>query len=130
MSMIKKIENMIFDLFNDNQIHTVEEIRVAAVERKLISSDNVSAVRNTLHKLKSNRRLESVGKGMYIIRSTGTKNAEELSVEEMFVELNKRLKNIKKLDVIRNSKEELEEGKRDAEIYNKYIKEFSKILDC
>lgn len=129
MSMVQDIENMIFDKFCDGEVHTVDEIRKTAVEMQIISSSNTSAVRNTFYKLKDDSRIEMLGKGKYIFHSNAAASDRDYTVEQAFLYLSRHLRDIKKLDVINNSKEELEKGKIEVEIYRKYIKEFSKILN-
>lgn len=130
MSMVKEITNMILDVFGDDHMHTVKEIQEAAIERKIISPENTSAVRNALFKIKNHPRVELIGRGQYIIHSDHPSHVEkEPTVDRMFARLNKRLKEIKELDVINNTREELEEGKREVEIYKRYMREFSKMLN-
>ena len=129
MSMVAEVENILFEYFADSEVHTFEEYNEMAIKLNIIKKDNTSAVRNTIYKLRNNPNFKAVGKGKYIIYAQENNDDNGLTVEEAFDFLSKRLKKIKKMDVIKNSSEELQKGKRDVEIYNRYISEFEKYLN-
>ena len=131
MSMVSDIEKMLFEYFADGEMHTFEEYKDMAIKVNIIQEDNTSAIRNTLYKLKNNSNFKTVGKGKYVINPQENKNDNDngLTVEEAFEFLSRRLKKIKKMDVIKNSSEELQRGKREVEIYDRYVSEFNKYLN-
>lgn len=129
MSMINKIEEMIFQAFSDEQIHTVEEFQNMAIAKNIISAENQTAVRNTIHKLNKDHRFETVGRGKYVVHTRKVPKKEDLTVEIAGAFLSRRLKEIKKMDVIKSSSEELEKGKREAEIIKKYAEEYIKAFN-
>ncbi len=129
MSMINKIEEMIFQAFSDEQTHTVEEFQNMAIAKNIISAENQTAVRNTIHKLNKDPRFETVGRGKYVVHTGKVPKKEDLTVEIAGAFLSRRLKEIKKMDVIKSSSEELEKGKREAEIIKKYAEEYIKAFN-
>ncbi len=130
MSMVSDVEKMLFECFADGEVHTFEEYNAMAIRLNIIQEDNTSAIRNTVYKLKNNPNFKTVGKGKYIVCAQENKkdNDNGLTVEEAFDFLSKRLKRIKKMDVIKNSYEELQRGKKEVEIYDRYVSEFNKCL--
>lgn len=129
MSMVSDVEKMIFDNFSDNCMHTVDEYRKLAVEKHIILPNNKSAIRNTIYKLRDNPKFEIVSKGRYIVHCKEMSDEDNMSVDDAFDYLSKRLREIKRLDVIKNSNEELDQGKKEVELYRKYISEFMKVLN-
>lgn len=128
MSKVSKVENMLFEYFADGEVHTFEEYIQMAIKLNIISEDDSSTVRNTIYKLRTNPYFKRIEKGKYMILTQEKKNDNSLTVEDAFVFLSKRLKKIVKMNVISNSSEELEIGKREVEIYNRYVSEFSRYL--
>ena len=127
MSMMTDIENMIFECFCDGEIHTSQEFKDKAVEKGIISDDNVTAVSNTVFKIKDDPRFEVLDKGRYLVREKNTDDKIS-TVENSFIYLIKRLKNMQKMTLMNSSREEFDRAYNDKELYIRYVNELYKMM--
>lgn len=127
MSMIRDIEDMIFDCFCDEMPHTSQEFREKALEKGIINSENTSAIGNTIFRIKDDPRFEIVDKGKYIIHKSDVK-IDVFTVENAFEYLDKRINTLNSMNIFSSPDEEIENGLNEKKIYKEYIEKFSRIL--
>lgn len=113
--------------FCDGEIHTSQEFKDKAVEKGIISDDNVTAVSNTVFKIKDDPRFEVLDKGRYLVREKNTDDKIS-TVENSFIYLIKRLKNMQKMTLMNSSREEFDRAYNDKELYIRYVNELYKMM--
>lgn len=71
MSKCKRVKMLIEELFSDGKVHSIEEITLLAIEKKIVLNKKDSAVKNALYQMKQvNTNLVSVDKGTYRMLSS------------------------------------------------------------
>lgn len=128
MSKVKEIQKLIFNNFNDGNIHTVSEIKQLALEKGIIENVNDSAIHNTIFSLKNNPLFKTVGKGEYRIINRNNEEDNDMSVEKAFEYLIRRMKEIDRTTAFNSNSIEFDEAKKDALVYKKYIEVLNKTI--
>lgn len=128
MSKVKEIQKLIFNNFNDGNIHTVSEIKQLALEKGIIENVNDSAIHNTIFSLKNNPLFKTVGKGEYRIINRNNEEDNDMSVEKAFEYLIRRMKEIDRTTAFNSNSIEFDEAKKDALVYKKYLEVLNKTI--
>lgn len=129
MSKVKEIQKLIFNNFNDGNIHTVSEIKQLALEKGIIENVNDSAIHNTIFSLKNNPLFKTVGKGEYKIINRNNEEDNDMSVEKAFEYLIRRMKEIDRTTAFNSNSIEFDEAKKDALVYKKYLEVLNKTIN-
>lgn len=128
MSKVKEIQKLIFNNFNDGNIHTVSEIKQLALEKGIIENVNDSTIHNTIFSLKKNPLFKTVGKGEYRIINRNNEEDNDMSVEKAFEYLIRRMKEIDRTTAFNSNSIEFDEAKKDALVYKKYLEVLNKTI--
>lgn len=128
MSKVKEIQKLIFNNFNDGNIHTVSEIKQLALEKGIIENVNDSTIHNTIFSLKNNPLFKTVGKGEYRIINRNNEEDNDMSVEKAFEYLIRRMKEIDRTTAFNSNSIEFDEAKKDALVYKKYLEVLNKTI--
>ena len=110
MSKCQQVKAIIEELFRDGELHTIEEITLLAIEKKIINNAKDSAVKNALFQMKrDNLNIISVDKGRY---KANEKNCvESKNISDMFDKsleyILKEVGELKKFDWVNCTDEEL-----------------------
>lgn len=130
MSKVQKIEKMLYEYFDDNEVHTVSEFTEKAIALKIIDEKDRSSVRNALFKIREYPGITLKGRGLYVVSKRDKNNGgSDCDIEKAFIYLINNLLELKKMDVITNSIEELQAGKKTIDMYKKYMNELSNIIN-
>lgn len=129
MSKVKEIQKLIFNNFDDGNIHTVSEIKQLALEKGIIKNVNDSAIHNTIFSLKNNPLFKTVGKGEYRIINRNNEEDNDMSVEKAFEYLIRRMKEIDRTTAFNSNSIEFDEAKKDALVYKKYLEVLNKTIN-
>lgn len=129
MSKVKEIQKLIFNNFDDGNIHTVSEIKQLALEKGIIENVNDSAIHNTIFSLKNNPLFKTVGKGEYRIINRNNEEDNDMSVEKAFEYLIRRMKEIDRTTAFNSNSIEFDEAKKDALVYKKYLEVLNKTIN-
>ena len=79
MSKCKQIKGIIEDVFRDGEIHTVEEVKILAMKKKIIIDKDDAAIKNAFYQTKrDNINFINVGVGKYQMKQ---KNEEERNLD-------------------------------------------------
>lgn len=129
MSLVEKIENLIFMNFKEGDVFTNTAVQDIAVRNGIIPESNSTAVNNALYGLKNDIRLKKVGRGQYQIVCRNDAFDEGDTTEKLFEQLIGRLKSYKKMNPIDDSKDDMMKASMEVEKYRKYMRELQKIMN-
>jgi len=131
MSKCRQVKELIEELFKDGDVHTIEEITLLAIERKIIRDAKDSAVKNALFQMKrDNPNFINVDKGKYQARgkdNAGNKNSVEM-FEKAVEYLAKEVVDLKKFDWVNCTDEELLEAREKIAKLKKLGLEVQKLI--
>ncbi len=131
MSKCRQVKEIIEELFKDGDVHTIEEITLLAIERKIIRDAKDSAVKNALFQMKrDNPHFINVDKGKYQARGKdNTRNKNSVEMFEKAVEyLAKEVVDLKKFDWVNCTDEELLEAREKIAKLKKLGIEVQKLI--
>jgi hypothetical protein len=112
----------------DGEIHTIDEITLLAIERKIISDSKDAAVRNALFQMKrDNPNIINVDKGKYKASSIENENGAEI-FEKALGYILREVSDLKKFDWVNCTDEELIKAREKITKLKKVFAEVQKLI--
>lgn len=114
--MSKKIKEVIYLLLQDGKVHSVEEMQKECMAKEIINKEQVGNVRGVIFNLKKEDvRILTVGRGKYKL-DISNRNLDNIISEQKINDaieiLEKRLTELKEINWITTSDEELRIAKK------------------
>ena len=129
MSIVQKLEKVIFLTYKEGDSFTTSELQKLAVEKGIIDENNDTAVRNTLFSLRNDIRLRRIERGCYQIAYNNRECDESESTEKLFELLISRIKRYKAMNPVNDDKESMLKASEEVDKYRKYMKSLQNLLE-
>lgn len=134
MSRNKEIQNIIMNIMEDGELHTMEEFRKACLQKGVISPEKGGVIRGVIFKIKSeNNNFITIDRGKYRLRKTDDSNENGNAAEEEFDKMIKYMKQkidmFKKFNWILCTDKELETARKQITALAELANDIKKIVD-